>query len=497
MTMMESGPLETGALEYNYEALRCRDAIVDAMREAAPPHQDRLDLQTYRHLQVLTDQLARVEGEPAAAEYDRYKQTADRGLELSRDRVYEQFHDKTILVTGGTGLIGSTLMREVAQYGPARLVSFSRGIIAPHRPSPVAEYRFGDIRDTEHVAHIMQAVKPDIVMHVAADKYNHLAEGRARHTLTTNIEGTQNIIEAAEAAGVARFIYASTGKASRPFSPDIYASSKKAGEWLVSEAALRGTMICSAGRFTHVADSSYLLKKLDGFVQAGEPVEIHNPDSWFYVQSALESAHLLLNSTLDAEPGLLKIHAIRNLGMPINLLELGLGAIVRAGLPAAMYIKGVEAGYEEKTWPGLYHHATAGDVSPLISALESDETVESASCEQVDVFPMVSDVSNTLAASFADLRRALKAEGQTGLRALNQDFSWNMLKARLEALPTATLRRTTKHIACFTKNAEPYAEHDQLNAVIIEAHEQRLATAATAIGGVEMILARRLPVVNA
>ena len=472
MTMSELRPLGDAYVD---EFPANRQDIIAAMQEIAPFHQDRLDLPTYRSLAELTEKLIEVEGQTAESEYTRYIETSSRGLELPKDKVYEQFHGKTVLVTGGTGLIGSSFMQEIAPYRPERMVSFSRGEMPPHVPIPSAEYRYGDIRNAAHMSEIMHMVRPDIVVHIAADKYNHLAEGRARHTLTTNIDGTQNVINAAEEAGVSRFIYASTGKATRPYSPDVYASSKKTGEWLVSEAALRGNMVCSAGRFTHVVDSSYLIRTLNGFIEDGQAVSIHDPDTLFYVQSAKESAHLLINSTLEAEPGHLKIQAIRDLGMPINLLDLGIGAIAHAKLPAAIYIKGTEAGYEEKTWEGLYHPSTAGDISPLINALESDETEESATCAAVDSFPLVLDESEDLIKRFDELKGALREDTEaSNIRELNHEFSWELLKARLEAVSDSTLARTRKHVEIIQKTSGPHEDHDKLNEIIIDTSDKRI-----------------------
>lgn len=102
----------------------------------------------------------------------------------------------------------------------------------------------------------MGEVKPDIISHLAADKYNHLAEERSHYTLATNVRGTWALIAAANAAGVDQIVYASTGKATRPYSPDIYASSKHTGEALMAATATESEMLVSAVRFTHVVDDS-------------------------------------------------------------------------------------------------------------------------------------------------------------------------------------------------------------------------------------------------
>ena len=75
-----------------------------------------------------------------------------------------------------------------------------------------------------------------------------------------------------------------------------------------------------------------------------------------------------------------------DLGWPVSLLDLTLGMIEWSGVDSAIYFSGYEPGYENSFFPGLYELSTAGNVSPLINALEAD-LVGKAFCTQVDVFP--------------------------------------------------------------------------------------------------------------
>ncbi len=452
------------------------NAVYASMMNIAPFHKERLDLDTYVDLQQLTEKLIDINRSKASAEFDHYTGTSQRKLEILEEKAEQQFSNKSILVTGGTGLIGSALIGELTKYNPATITSYSRGETATQKYFPQATYMFGDIRDENRLAEVFDVVKPDFVFHVAADKYNHYAESRVKHTLSTNIKGTQNVLEAAEKSGVSKFIYASTGKATRPFSPDIYASSKKTGEWLVSEAAAKGNMICSAGRFTHVVDNSYLINNLFNYINEGRAVSIHDPETMFYVQSALESANLLINSSLGNDKNQLTINAIRNLGLPLNLGNIGLGAIIRSGIPAAMYIKGIDPGYEEKTWPALYHPSTAGDVSPLINAIESFETTPSETSPDVDEFPMLFAESDNLKASYSELIKSLGVDIQArNIRDINNDLSWSIIKARLEKVPTKTLIKTMKHVSKVALHSERHEEHDRLNDLIICIGTERLS----------------------
>lgn len=465
--------------EVNPDVLRTRQTITDEMHQVAVPGQADLDDLTLRRLSRLTTELLEAEGEFAATEYDRYVGVEERGLDIDRHALAEHLAGKSVLVTGGTGLIGSALLKELGTLGATRLASISRGVTQPAEHMRGVEYFKGDIRNIDELAAVIDEVQPDIVFHVAADKYNHEAEARPRFTLTTNIEGTKNVIEAAQASGVQQLIYASTGKATRPYSPDIYASSKKTGEWLMSAAAENG-MLSSAVRFTHVVDDSNARKKINEAIDEGGYVRLQNPEVLFYIQSAKESAHLLLNSMLEAEHGVLNIQAIRDLEMPIDLLDLGLGAISKKNSKVPIYFGGVEKGYEDVAWPGLYDPMTGGDVSPLINAIEAPEATESAHCPALDTFPMKIAQSPQAELWLEKLLKACEMNSNSGtLRDASQALGWAILDARLNALTLTTLNRAAARAAKFALQGTLSIEHQRVDETIIKAQKVRNLSLST------------------
>ena len=134
-------------------------------------------------------------------------------------------------------------------------------------------------------------------------------------TVSTNVLGSRNVLAAAAAAGVPQVVCASTGKALRPYSPEMYTASKRAAEWTASVAAASGELLVSAARFTHVLDNSIVYGRLldwaaaDGGRGGVDPstgeaavVRLHGSSIAFYVQSALESAQLLLIAYIGARP---------------------------------------------------------------------------------------------------------------------------------------------------------------------------------------------------
>jgi FlaA1/EpsC-like NDP-sugar epimerase len=444
------------------------------MAYLAPPGQAELGPATVATLRELTADLVAARGDEPAREYQRFVDVHRRGLELNTDRLRKQLGGRTILVTGGTGCIGSSLLEQLKRFGPARIVSVSRGVTQPRRVVEGVDYMHADIRDADALTALFGGVKPDVVYHLAAQHDPSLAEKEVARTLSTNITGTRNVIDAARQTpttngGMPQIVYASTGKALRPVTPDTYAASKKAGEFLMADAAQQGGVLCSGVRFTHVVDNSIIAHRMAHWIYNGEPMRLHSPETNFYLQSAIEAAQLLMNSGSEAEPGVFMQHAIRDLGLPANLLNLALGAIQKSKTvgQTPIYFPGYEPGYEEKPYPGLYDPRTAGDVSPLINAFEAAETLPSKTCVQVDRFPFRVDAARVGRTEMQILERlCANGAGDESLHWARQGLSWAMLTARLHAVEPKTLERTYNRMMLLSARQTMPPEHDLTNEAI-------------------------------
>jgi hypothetical protein len=254
--------------------------------------------------------------------------------------------------------------------------------------------------------------------------------------------GTRNVLLAAAQAGVPQVVCASTGKALRPYSPDIYTASKRAAEWVSAGVAARSDVTISASRFTHVLDNSIICRRLQAWALDGDAVRLHSPDIVFYVQSARESAHLLLLAALGAKQGEYRINAISDLGWPVSLLDVTLGVLDEAGSASPVYFSGYDKGYEEVAFPGLYDPLTAGDVSPLINAFEAAVLTDTPS-PRVDTFApgLVPERRSfkMLAALDAACQRTRDPDV---IRAALDELSWAILGEALRAAPARALERS-------------------------------------------------------
>src|ERR1700733_13738384 len=242
--------------------------IISAMREAAPPGRQQPDDRVLGELRSLTQALIAARPD-ASEEYERFLCLGRRGIAVPETELAQWLGGAPALVTGGTGCIGLALIAQLSRWRPARLVSVSRGLTSGWPRLAGAEYLHADIRDRPGLATIFGEVRPDVVFHVAAQRDPGLAERAVHRTVTTNVLGTRNVISAATGSGVRELVCASTGKALRPYSPDVYTASKRAAEWLLARAAAGGGLRCSAARFTHVVDNSIIYAKLLDWSKGG------------------------------------------------------------------------------------------------------------------------------------------------------------------------------------------------------------------------------------
>src|SRR6266403_766747 len=138
------------------------------------------------------------------------------------------FNDKSILITGGTGSFGRQYVRTILdRYQPRKLIIYSRDELKQFEmqqdfPQEFMRYFIGDVRDRERLVQAMNGV--DYVIHAAALKQVPAAEYNPMECVKTNINGAQNVIQAALANNVEKVIALSTDKAANPI--NLYGATK-------------------------------------------------------------------------------------------------------------------------------------------------------------------------------------------------------------------------------------------------------------------------------
>lgn len=219
------------------------------------------------------------------------------------------FQDKNILVTGGTGSIGSEIVRKVLQYEPkvVRVLSNDENglfnLEQELQSCPNVRFLVGDVKDKERLRRAVEGI--DFIFHAAALKHVPLCEYNPFEAVKVNVLGTQNIIEVAMEEEVEKLIVISTDKAVNPI--NVMGATKLLAERLtVSANYYKGwrKTVFSCVRFGNVLDSrGSVVPLFKEQIKAGGPVIITDPDMTRFVMSISKAVDLVLKAAEVARGG--------------------------------------------------------------------------------------------------------------------------------------------------------------------------------------------------
>ena len=179
-----------------------------------------------------------------------------------------------VLITGGSGFLGEGLIDELLRRRVSRICVYSRGeyrqhILRTKYPHESIRWFIGDVRDVDRLRRAMHGV--DTVIHAAALKRIEVGEYNPSEMFATNIQGSQNVLDAAEYAGVKRAVLVSSDKAYEPVSP--YGVSKAAAEALFRRHS--GSLETCVVRYGNVAGSTGSVipvwRDIQGVVRVTDP----------------------------------------------------------------------------------------------------------------------------------------------------------------------------------------------------------------------------------
>ena len=254
--------------------------------------------------------------------------------------VEEIIRDRTVLITGGGGSIGSELARQVFAIGPRRLVLVDRAESPLYLVQRELETRrsrgrgSGELR--VHLANVASRAAmerliaeeaPSVIFHAAAYKHVPMMEEHPSDAVHVNVGGTLVLLDAAAAAGVDRFVFVSTDKAVRPSS--VMGASKRIAEMLVADAARRTGRPYVSVRFGNVLGSTgSVVPIFQEQLENGEPLTVTHPDMTRYFMAIPEAAWLILDAAALGRNGDL---FVLDMGEPIRIMDLARDLVRLAG----------------------------------------------------------------------------------------------------------------------------------------------------------------------
>lgn len=225
------------------------------------------------------------------------------------------FKNKTLLITGGTGSFGHTVLKHFLDSDIAQIRIFSRDEkkqddmrheLQANHPEVAGKVKFyiGNVRDERSVRDAMDGV--DYIFHAAALKQVPSCEFFPMEAVQTNVEGTNNVLHAAIDAGVKRVVCLSTDKAAYPI--NAMGTSKAMMEHVVRAnarvAAERGDTVICCTRYGNVMCSrGSVIPLFIDQIKAGKPITITNPDMTRFLMNLDEAVDLVKFAFENANPG--------------------------------------------------------------------------------------------------------------------------------------------------------------------------------------------------
>ncbi len=257
-------------------------------------------------------------------------------IEVNVDEIIGYVQNKTVLVTGGGGSIGSELCRQIAGHDPKRLIILDiyennayeiQQELKQSCPELDLVVLIGSVRNTLRVEEIFREYRPDIVYHAAAHKHVPLMEDSPNEAIKNNVFGTLKVAAAADRYGVGKFVMISTDKAVNP--TNIMGASKRICEMVIQNMNRKSRTEYVAVRFGNVLGSNGsvvpLFKKQ---IEQGGPVTVTHPDIIRYFMTIPEAVSLVLQAGAYARGGEI---FVLDMGEPVKILDLARNMIKLSG----------------------------------------------------------------------------------------------------------------------------------------------------------------------
>ena len=265
-------------------------------------------------------------------------------IQVDLDSILGYVKDKTILVTGGGGSIGSELCRQIATHSPKQLIVidiYENSVYDVQQELKVSQpdldlvVLIASVRNTNRMNWIFDHYKPDIVYHAAAHKHVPLMEDSPNEAIKNNVFGTFKVAQAAAMSGVKRFVMISTDKAVNP--TNIMGASKRICEMIIQTFNKHYDTEFVAVRFGNVLGSNGsvipLFKKQ---IAEGGPVTVTHPDIIRYFMTIPEAVSLVLQAGAYAKGGEI---FVLDMGSPVKILDLAKNLIRLSGYKVGEDIK--------------------------------------------------------------------------------------------------------------------------------------------------------------
>ena len=337
-------------------------------------------------------------------------------ITVDLDSILGYVQNKTVLVTGGGGSIGSELCRQIACHKPKHLIIIDIYENSVYDIQQELKTRYPDlkltvliasVRNTNRMNWIFEKYHPEIVYHAAAHKHVPLMEDSPNEAVKNNVFGTWKTAQAAAFYGVRKFVLISTDKAVNP--KNILGASKRICEMIIQTFNNHYDTEFVAVRFGNVLGSNgSVIPLFRKQIMAGGPVTVTHPEIIRYFMTIPEAVSLVLQAGAYAKGGEI---FVLDMGEPVKILDLAENLIRLSGYRVGEDIKieftGLRPGeklYEEllmdeegmkETANKLIHVGKPIEIDEMQFFVQLKKLKEESKNESGDIRPLIQEIVPT------------------------------------------------------------------------------------------------------
>ncbi len=258
-------------------------------------------------------------------------------IQLDEDKIKKDILNKTVLVTGAAGSIGSEIVLQLTKFRPQKIVVFDQA------ESPLYDLELelrekhhfnnfeiviGDVTNDVRVHKLFETCRPDIVFHAAAYKHVPMMENNPSEALRTNILGTKTIADYSVKFNIKKFVMVSTDKAVNP--TNVMGASKRIAEVYIQTLQQKSETAFITTRFGNVLGSNgSVIPRFKQQIEDGGPITITDPKITRFFMTIPEACQLVLQAGAIGEGGEIFIF---DMGKSVKIVDLAKKMIKLSGL---------------------------------------------------------------------------------------------------------------------------------------------------------------------